>query len=57
MKTKQPLQPDLKKSVAGTSARKAYVAPRLIEYGSVAKLTASGTGSTSDGLMSMMGCL
>lgn len=57
MKTKQPPQEDLQQPAAGTSAKKAYAAPRLIEYGSVAKLTATGTGSTSDGSMSMKGCL
>ena len=57
MKTKQPLQADQQQPVTGKPARKVYAAPRLIEYGSVAKLTASGTGSTSDGGMTMMGCL
>ena len=57
MKTKQPPQGDLQQSAAGTSAKKAYATPRLIEYGSVAKLTATGAGSTSDGGMSMKSCL
>ena len=39
--------------------RQAYVAPKLVEYGSVAKLTQAGTGSFTDGggMMMMMACL
>jgi hypothetical protein len=41
---------------AGTAPRKkkAYVAPRLIEYGNVAKLTAAGSGAMSGDAGSMM---
>lgn len=44
--------------IAETS-RRAYAAPLLIEYGSVAKLTQSGNGSFADagGMMMMMSCL
>lgn len=36
-----------------------YVAPALVEYGTVAKLTQTGTGSVADfsGMMRMMVCL
>lgn len=33
----------------GGQARKAYLAPRLVEYGSIAKLTQNGNGSGADG--------
>ncbi len=32
-----------------TSSKGTYISPRLVEYGSVAKLTQSGQGSGSDG--------
>jgi len=32
-----------------TSAKKAYIRPRLVEYGSVAKLTQKKTGILGDG--------
>jgi hypothetical protein len=39
-------------------ARRTYVAPELIEYGTVAKLTQAGSGSLADfGMMRMMICL
>jgi hypothetical protein len=34
--------------------KKPYVAPALIDYGSVAKLTASGLGSGADGPVGFM---
>ena len=39
--------------------RRAYVVPALIEYGTVAKLTQTGSGSIADffGRMRMMVCL
>lgn len=38
--------------------KKAYVSPRFLEYGSIAKLTQSGGRTTSDGIFSMrMACL
>ena len=39
--------------------RRAYVSPELIDYGTVAKLTQSGSGSVADffGMMRMMTCL
>ena len=39
--------------------RRAYVAPELVEYGTVSKLTQTGTGSFNDGggMMMMMACL
>lgn len=33
----------------GSQAKKAYVAPSLIEYGSIEKLTQSGNGTGTDG--------
>jgi hypothetical protein len=39
------------------SGRRAYVPPELVEYGSVSKLTQTGTGSFSDFGMMMMTCL
>jgi hypothetical protein len=43
----------------GGRVRRAYVAPALIEYGTVAKLTQTGNGSVGDfsGMMRMMICL
>jgi hypothetical protein len=32
-----------------TSAKKAYIRPRLVEYGSLAKLTQAKTGISGDG--------
>jgi hypothetical protein len=41
-----------------TNGRRAYVAPALVEYGTVAKLTQTGGGSVSDfGNMMRMACL
>jgi hypothetical protein len=41
-----------------TRAKRPYVRPRLIEYGSVAKLTASGgTKTPGDGSSTMKACL
>ena len=39
--------------------RRTYVPPELVEYGTVSKLTQSGTGSFNDGggMMMMMVCL
>jgi hypothetical protein len=40
--------------------KQAYVPPRLVEYGSIAKLTQSGNGSGADGGLTagmMMTCL
>ena len=53
MKTKQPPQGDLQQPAAGRPARKIYATPKLIEYGSLSKLTAAGTGSSGDAAMSM----
>ena len=39
------------------SERRAYVPPELVEYGSVSKLTQTGTGSFADFGMMMMTCL
>jgi hypothetical protein len=33
----------------GGQAKKAYVAPSLVEYGSIEKLTQSGNGTGADG--------
>lgn len=47
----------LKKDAAG-SPKKTYAKPRLVEYGSVAKLTQSGGSTTTEGApRSKMGCL
>lgn len=35
-------------------AKKPYSSPRLVEYGSVAKLTLSGSGPSADGINTMM---
>lgn len=37
--------------------RRPYAPPVLTRYGSVAKLTSTGTGGSSDGSMLMMSCL
>ena len=40
------------------NGRRVYVPPELVEYGSVSKLTQTGTGSFADfGMMMMMTCL
>ena len=40
------------------NSRRAYVAPVLVEYGTVAKLTQTGGGSVTDfGAMMRMACL
>ena len=41
------------------SGRRVYVAPELVEYGTVSKLTQGGTGSFNDGagMMMMNACL
>jgi hypothetical protein len=51
----QAWNPDLgdvrpsRESTAGRAgAKKAYATPRLVEYGSVAKLTQNGAGSVAD---------
>jgi len=36
------------------SIKKPYVRPHLVEYGNVAKLTTSGSGTGSDGITSTM---
>jgi hypothetical protein len=54
-------QPHDSRRVPGEAAsvRRPYAAPELVEYGTVAKLTQSGTGSINDflGMMRMMVCL
>ncbi len=39
--------------------RRTYIPPELVEYGTVSKLTQTGTGSFNDagGMMMMMSCL
>jgi hypothetical protein len=49
MESKKPRQADLQQAAAGAPAKRTYVTPRLLEYGSVAKLTAGGGTSSSDG--------
>ena len=46
-------------TVASPRAKKAYAAPRLVEYGTVAKITAASTASTNAdaSTMMMMPCL
>ena len=34
-----------------------YATPRLVEYGTIAKLTRTGTGVTTEGGMGSTGCL
>ena len=43
-------------SAKRTRAKKTYVSPRLLEYGSVTKLTQSGAATLGDGF-GMMSCL
>jgi len=54
-----PLDADHPVPDDGGSARRAYVAPELVEYGTVAKLTQTGGASVADffGMMRMMPCL
>jgi len=39
-----------------TLAKEAYVSPRLLEYGSIAKLTQTGAATQGD-FLAMMACL
>src|SRR4051812_40260882 len=41
-------RPSRESTVGRAGAKKAYAAPRLVEYGSVAKLTQNGAGSVAD---------
>ena len=43
----------------GGQAKKAYVAPNLVEYGSIEKLTQTGSGTGTDGgaIGMQMACL
>ena len=59
MKTERNNGQEPESPVADTAVpakKKAYLAPQLIEYGSIAKLTATGGASGADG-MAMMACL
>ena len=47
-------QPDVLKRIP---EKKSYVPPRLLEYGSIAKLTQTGGATTADGVFTMMLCL
>jgi hypothetical protein len=56
----ETIEPNDARNAAHTgTGRRAYVAPELVEYGSVSKLTQTGTGSFTDGngMMMMMACL
>ncbi len=44
-------------SQARPQSRRPYQKPRLVAYGSVAKLTQGGAGSLTDGGMANMTCL
>jgi hypothetical protein len=50
---------DARDTAARADAKKPYTEPRLIEYGSIAKLTQTGGGSRNDGggMMMMGTCL
>ena len=51
---------EAQRSDSGVEARKPYVEPKLVEYGSISKLTQNGSGSFADGggpQMMMMACL
>lgn len=51
---------EAKRPDTGTHTKKPYVEPKLVEYGSVSKLTQFGTGSFADfsgAQMMMMACL
>jgi hypothetical protein len=52
MKGKKPKQTEPR-----MPAKKAYAAPRLVEYGSIAKLTQGAAGSMTEAWPSMMTCL
>lgn len=43
------MRDDAKDTAAREDPKKPYTEPRLIEYGSVAKLTQSGSGNKNDG--------
>jgi hypothetical protein len=50
---------DARDTAAREDAKKPYTEPRLIEYGSIAKLTQTGAGSRADfgGMMRTRPCL
>jgi hypothetical protein len=55
MTTDEAQRPD-----TGADAKRPYVEPKLVEYGSISKLTQIGSGSFADALgaqMMMMPCL
>ena len=47
----------VKKQADAKANRKPYAQPRLVEYGSVAKLTQNNGATTVDGQGPAMGCL
>ncbi len=50
---------DVRRPEPDVGSRRPYAAPELIDYGTVAKLTQTGSGSVNDftGMMMMMTCL
>jgi hypothetical protein len=50
---------DKRRADGQPTSRRTYVAPELVEYGTVAKLTQTGSGSVVDfiGMMRMRPCL
>ena len=49
---------DIRPENIGPKPRRPYIRPELVEYGTVSKLTQTGTGLYSDGgMMMMMACL
>ena len=53
MKLKKPALDGLHREPEGARAKRPYAAPKLIEYGTVAKLTASGGTTIADGMVTM----
>jgi hypothetical protein len=50
---------DRRAPIEAATRRRVYAAPALVEYGTVAKLTQTGSGSVADffGMRRMMACL
>ena len=57
MNSEKPSKPGKRQTQTQSPVKRKYTTPQLIEYGSVAKLTASSTSSKADVAMTAMVCL
>lgn len=54
MNVKKTRHPEAERVAKATRAKKAYEAPRLVTYGNLARLTATGSGSMPGDATNMM---